>query len=612
MGQLPMSARAGARGLVAAAIAAAIVLPASGDPFPVRLAAVPTAAPKPPPEPVRTPAPDLGTLRVSENGRYFVREDGTPFFWLADTAWSLFVNLDRAEAERYLDARAEQGFTVIQAVAVFPQAGGPGPNPYGDDPLEGGLNPAVTEGASVDDDEQYDYWDHVDFVVAAAAERGMRIALLPVWADKQAGSLVTTSNAEAYGEFLGERYGHDVVWVMGGDSGAEGVEDVWRNLAKGVAVGANGSEDYSDLLLTYHPRGDQTSATWFHNDDWLSFNMLQGGHCRRWDNLFGLIDGNFSQSPPKPFLDGESIYEDHPICWKPEDGFSTEEDVRRNAYWSVLGGAAGHTYGHHAVWQFLEDGRSASLGARGSWTEALDFPAAGQMQHLRALVESRPYLERVPDQGIITSDTAGLGAASIRGTRDEGGSYLMVYTAAGKEFSVDTTTLSGSDLRGWWYDPRTGEAIDAGSVQRGDSVEFFPPEAGEGDTGRDWVLVVDDAAQDFGPPGTPLAPSPASAPGPGAPEPGPAPGPAQQGPAQQGPAQQGPAQQGPAQQGPAQQGPAQQGPGRQEEPAQGGPAQQEEPAQEGPAPQEGPAQQEPAATGPAAPSSPTAPAPARG
>jgi hypothetical protein len=523
MRRLPMPARAGTRGLLAATIAAAVVLPVAGDPAPVRTAVAPVAQPAQQTQPQPVPG-GLGALRVSDNGRYFVHEDGAPFFWLGDTAWSLFVNLDRAEVERYLDARAAQGFTVIQAVAVFPQAGGPGPNPYGHDPLESGMTPAVTEGASPDDKAQYDYWDHVDFVIAEAAERGLRIGLLPVWADKQAGSLVTAKNAGAYGEFLGERYGHDVVWVMGGDAGADGVEDVWRALAEGVATGANGLPDYSDLLMTYHPRGDQTSATWFHNDEWLSFNMLQGGHCRRWDNLFGLIDGNFTETPPKPFLDGESIYEDHPICWKPKDGFSTEEDVRRNAYWSVFGGAAGHTYGHHAVWQFLEDGKSASLGGRGSWTKALEFPAGGQMQHVRALMESRPFLSRIPDQSLITSDIAGLGAESLRATRDEEGTFLMVYTAAGKEFAVDTTVLTGSALRAWWFDPRSGKAIDAGSVQRAKSVEFFPPETGEGDEGKDWVLVIDDAARDFAPPGSPLAaPKPAqpaqpkpAQPGPGA------------------------------------------------------------------------------------------------
>ncbi len=442
--------------------------------------------------PVEPAAPPqvLPPLRVSDDGRWFVHADGTPFFWLADTAWSIFVNLDRAEVERYLDARAAQGFTVIQAVAVFPQAGGPGPNRYGHDPLADGMTPAVTEGSSPDDEAQYDYWDHVDFVVAAAAERGLRIGLLPVWADKQAGELVTTGNAGAYGEFLGRRYGDQVIWIMGGDSGADGVEDVWRTLAKGVAVGANGRPDYASLLMTYHPRGDQTSAEWFHQDEWLSFNMLQGGHCRRWDNLLGLIEGNYAQTPPKPFLDGESIYEDHPICWKPEDGFSTEEDVRRNAYWSVFGGAAGHTYGHHAVWQFLTDDGDASLGARGTWTAALDFPAGQQMRHLRALMESRPYLTRIPDQAVLAS-----GGDDVRATRDEQGSYLMAYPTEGAGFAVDTTVLTGTELRAWWFDPRTGTATDAGAVTKAPSVEFVPPE------GTDHVLVVDDAARGFGPPG---------------------------------------------------------------------------------------------------------------
>jgi hypothetical protein len=521
MRQLPTSIRAGCRVLAAAVITAGVVLPASAHPAPTPQS-TPQSVPQPtsqptllshtPPSTHRHRQPDpLAPLQVSENGRYFVTADGTPFFWLADTAWSLFVNLDRDEVERYLDTRAEQGYGVIQAVGVFPQAGGPGPNAYGHDPLAGGMTPAVTDGADPAVQEQYDYWDHVDYVVAEAAQRGMRIGLLPVWADKQAGSLVTTDNAEEYGQFLGERYGDDVVWVMGGDSGADGVEDVWRELAEGVAIGANGSVDYSNLLMTYHPRGDQTSATWFHDDDWLSFNMLQGGHCRRWNNLFGLIAGNFSEKPPKPFLDGESIYEDHPICWKPEDGYSTDEDVRRNAYWSVFGGAAGHTYGHHAVWQFLEEDGDPQLGARGNWIDALEFPAGRQMQHLRALMESRPYLGRVPAREVLGIRAVDLGGVeSIRATRDSAGSYLMVYTAAGEKFSVDTTVLSGSDLTGWWFDPRTGEAMDVGSVARGESVDFFPPETGEDDAGPDWVLVVDDAARGFGPPGAPsAAPAPA-------------------------------------------------------------------------------------------------------
>ena len=54
---------------------------------------------------------------VSKNRRYLMK-DGQPFFWLGDTAWELFHRLTREEADQYLKRRAEQEFTVIQAVAL--------------------------------------------------------------------------------------------------------------------------------------------------------------------------------------------------------------------------------------------------------------------------------------------------------------------------------------------------------------------------------------------------------------------------------------------------------------------------------------------------------------
>lgn len=416
--------------------------------------------------------------QLEVDGREFTR-GGERFFWLGDTAWSLFVNLDRAETERYLDTRAEQGFTVIQAVAIFPQAGGPGPNQYGDSPFGSGLDDlTVTDGAQPDDDAQYDYWDHVNYVVEEAGARGLVVGILPVWADTQAGSLVTTGNAAAYGEFLGARFGgaDNVVWIMGGDAPADGVEDVWRELAAGIEVGGG------DQPMTYHPRGDQSSTEWFGGDDWIDFHMVQGGHCLRYDVRTRLLGQTYAAG--KPFLDGEPIYEDHPYCWdNPPEGYSTDLDVRRDAWWAVLGGAAGHTYGHHAVWQFLADGRGASLGGRGSWTEALGFPAAGQMRHVRALIESRPRLE--PTNELLADE--GSGAARIVAASDAAGTTLVAYTAAGRPVALDLSGMTGSQVQPSWYDPRTGESTELDPVGTNSGAEFAPPD------NEDWVLVVDAA-----------------------------------------------------------------------------------------------------------------------
>ena len=63
-------------------------------------------------------ASPLPQLKVSNNHRYLVTAEQQPFFWLGDTAWELSHRLNREDAERYLERRAQQGFTVIQ-LAVF-------------------------------------------------------------------------------------------------------------------------------------------------------------------------------------------------------------------------------------------------------------------------------------------------------------------------------------------------------------------------------------------------------------------------------------------------------------------------------------------------------------
>lgn len=68
-------------------------------------------------------------LRISENRRFFVTENGDPFFWLGDTGWLLFTKLNREDAEKYFENRRQKGFNVIQAILiqnvkkrVFPRA----------------------------------------------------------------------------------------------------------------------------------------------------------------------------------------------------------------------------------------------------------------------------------------------------------------------------------------------------------------------------------------------------------------------------------------------------------------------------------------------------------
>ena len=38
-------------------------------------------------------------LRVADNGRFLIQADGSPFFYLGDTAWALLQRLDWVETE---------------------------------------------------------------------------------------------------------------------------------------------------------------------------------------------------------------------------------------------------------------------------------------------------------------------------------------------------------------------------------------------------------------------------------------------------------------------------------------------------------------------------------
>jgi hypothetical protein len=329
---------------------------------------------------VIAPSVDLqrGALQVSANKRFLQHADGTPFFYMADTAWELFHRLDQAEAERYLENRRRKRFTVIQAVALAELNGLDTPNAYGDKPLlnNNPSTPDITSGADPNDATQYDYWDHVDYIVDTAAAKGLHIGMLPTWGDKWnkkwgAGpEIFTPKNAQTYGEWLGRRYrDKPIIWILGGDRPVEneGHKAIIRALATGLRQGDNGKH-----LITFHPVGGATSAQWFHEDEWLRFNMNQTGHCTNTD-VWNRIERDYDRVPTKPVLDAEPLYEDHPICFNAkENGYSDDYEIRKFAYWDVFAGAAGHTYGNHAVWQMHAPRFGGGVnGPRAPWYEQL-------------------------------------------------------------------------------------------------------------------------------------------------------------------------------------------------------------------------------------------------
>jgi hypothetical protein len=433
--------------------------------------------------PAMTP---LRRLAISDNRRFLTTADGAPFFWLADTAWELFHRLTLDEIAQYLGNRRQKGFNVIQAVALAELDGLRVPTPDGLLPFDD-LDPARPNPA---------YFDRIETVIRLAADNGLYIALLPTWGDKvnqgrwdKGPQIFTVETARAYGQFIGARYrDHDnIVWVNGGDryEVEDGVDyrPVFHALGEGIRAEAA-------QLMTYHPRGVGASSEFFHDAPWLDFNMWQSGHSDIDEPIWDYISADTARQPAKPVLDGEPCYEDIAIQFNPLNGDFTPYDVRRRAYRSVFAGGCGFTYGHASVWQMYAPGRESVLGAHIPWPEALDRIGAGQMLHLRQLMESLPYLTRVPDQSLILSD-AGTGSAHLRAARDSDGTYALVYfPKPNLTAQIDLSRLRGATARATWFDPRTGERKIIGEYPTNAPATF----ATGSYAGADWVLVLEAVA----------------------------------------------------------------------------------------------------------------------
>lgn len=433
----------------------------------------------------------LQPLQVSANKRYFQTKDGKPFFWLGDTGWLLFVKCSREDAIKYLDDRKAKGFNVVQVMVVHDI--NLGVNVYGDSALHNKdvSKPNTTPGNSFDNKTEYDFWDHADYIIDEAARRGIYMALVPVWGSNI--KHVTKEQAKKYATFLANRYKNksNIIWLNGGDvKGSEGM-DQWKMIGNTIR-----SIDKVHLI-TYHPRGRNSSSAWFHNEPWLDFNMFQSGH-RRYDqdtlsneklhygeDNWRYVNTDYALKPVKPTFDGEPSYENIPQgLHDSAEKRWTAADIRRYAYWQTFAGGCGFTYGNNSVMQFFRKGdKDMNYGANVNWDQELNAPAAGQMKFLKALMLERSYFDRVPDQSLVIDN--GEKYSRILATR--GKNYAMFYIYNGSTCKVAWNKLGFEPGKFMWFDPADNRLLPIKSFNKERS--FTPP--GEQRDGNDWVLIIE-------------------------------------------------------------------------------------------------------------------------
>ncbi len=435
---------------------------------------------------------ELPLIQVAPNKHFFQTSDGQPFFWLGDTGWLLFVKMNREEIIQYLDNRKSKGYNLIQVMVVHDLK--KAVNIYGDTAFVNKdlSQPITTAGNDYKNAAAYDFWDHVEFAIQAAAQRGIYLALVPVWGSNVKEGMVSIAAAQSYAKFLVNRLGHhqNIIWLNGGDLKGSEKTEIWN--AIGNALRANDPKH----LIGFHPRGRSTSSEWFHQSSWLDFNMFQSGHKdyaqdtvepRMGEDNWKFMQADYALQPTKPSFDGEPSYEMIPHGlhdttapkWK-------AADLRRYAYWSVFSGGAGFTYGHNAVMQFHNGQGVGDYGSKQDWKDAMNDPGAGQMQWVKKLVLSKPYFDRVPDQELIVSKQ---GERYERIVATKGKDYAFVYTYTGRVLEIQMGKIAGKQVKASWYNPRNGTYQLIGKY-RNQGTQVFQPN-GKQEAGNDWILVLE-------------------------------------------------------------------------------------------------------------------------
>lgn len=423
---------------------------------------------------------NLPLLKISSDSNYIVTNDNEPFFWLGGTAWELIHRLDKKEIDRYLTDRANKGFTVIQTVILAELDGLNTPNAYGEKPL---LNNDPTKL-----NEQY--FAHVDYVLEKANELGLYIALLPSWGDKfnkkwgSGPEIFNTENARIYGELLAKRYFKytNLIWILGGDRALEN-----ENHFEIVRAMANGIREIDRIhLISFHPVGGK-KATDFLDDKWLDFDMYQSGHSRTAKEYSYVLDSK-KLSTKRPIINGEARYENIPDrFWEEKShGWLDDADVRVSAYWSIIAGAAGYTYGCNDIWQMYDVSKVPILNARTGWQAALQLPGSSQVGYMRRIFEKLSWQKIILNQNLILNNNPE-NESYILSAISSDKKVVIAYTPIGNPIKIDLAKIDSKRINAYWFNPRSGKIKRIGDFETNKTKEFKPWASG---WGSDFLLIL--------------------------------------------------------------------------------------------------------------------------
>jgi len=390
---------------------------------------------------------------IKRAGACLVDASGAAVWLHGEAAWSLLVQLDDAELDRYLADRRARGVNALVVNLIEHKYAARAPRNRAGDP------PFTTPGDFATPNEAY--FAHVDRALARAAAAGMVVLLAPAYLGYDGGDegwyVELRRNGPAalagYGRYVGARYrtAPNVVWLEGGDAPPMKAGDEIEALVAGIR-----EADAVHLHAAHSTR--YRSALDDYDRPWLDLNTTYSdceGHGRTLRR-----DALRRRTIPTIFIEGTYEGEKASLAC-----------TISQAYRTLLSGASGHMFGNRPIWLFDP-----------GWPAALDSPGSRAMQQLAALIAARDLRGVTPD-----FDGAAISGDGIAAAHSHSGAALAFIDAGPRTVRVAAGAGTAPRHATWFY-PATGASIDAGSHDAARPLELTSPPGGP------WLLIVEDAA----------------------------------------------------------------------------------------------------------------------
>ena len=374
-------------------------------------------------------------LSVSTDGRRLVDASGANFLAVGDAGWEIFTNASLADADAYIANRKAQGFNTILAQIVDSYYSTRSPADLD------GNQPFLTPGDFSTPNPVY--WARADQVMAKMSDAGFLVILNPAyygWGPDGWWNAMVANGAPkmyAYGQWIAQRYAsyQNIIWEHGVDR-CPGDNTLASAVPNGIrSILPNAIQEYhADRGLTPADCGLRTQP-WMTMDTIYTTTDVATPALKSWN-----------QTPAKPYLDIEAQYENDP-------GVSAQQ-LRQQAYSSVVNGGVGYVFGNGTTWQFAS-----------GWQSALTTAGTRAMTVWANLV--RPLGGITPSQTAITS---GLGSGDTRASAGvAANSSFVVYVPTARAVTVNVPSSGTKTV----YDTVTGAVVSTSTVPAGPQV-FTP------------------------------------------------------------------------------------------------------------------------------------------